>query len=144
MIHSKRLTEIAEWRRTVLLGRRITTARREASFNNNICSSSVAEKGHFVVYAIDEKRFVVPLAYLNSRVFAELFKMSKEEFGLSSNGPIVLPCGATSRKYIMSLLERRVSKEVEKALLSSILTPSHSTCCLAPVEVSPQIATCSF
>ncbi|XP_031285185.1 auxin-responsive protein SAUR68-like [Pistacia vera] len=62
----------------------------------NSNKSSVAEKGHFVVYTTDQKRFVFPLMYLNNDIFLELLKVSEEEFGLSSDGPITLPCDAVS------------------------------------------------
>ncbi|KAJ0077070.1 hypothetical protein Patl1_35789 [Pistacia atlantica] len=58
----------------------------------NSNKSSVAEKGHFVVYTIDQKRFMFPLMYLNNDIFLELLKVSEEEFGLSSDGPITLSC----------------------------------------------------
>ncbi|KAK8987413.1 hypothetical protein V6N11_027165 [Hibiscus sabdariffa] len=51
--------------------------------------SSVVDKGHFVVYTMDKKRYVIPLAHLKNSIFQELFKMS-EEFRLSCNGPITL------------------------------------------------------
>nr|CAD1830607.1 unnamed protein product [Ananas comosus var. bracteatus] len=146
MIHSKRLIEMAKkWQRMALLRRRrISMARKDASHCADACGSSTAERGHFVVYTMDEERFMVPLAYLDSGIFRELFRMSKEEFGLPSDGPIVLPCDAASMKYMMSLLARQVSKEVEKALLSSIISPHHSTGSLNHVGVSQQVAICSF
>ena len=52
----------------------------------------VADKGHFVVYTTDKRRFVVPLMYLNNEIFRELLKMSEDEFELPNDGPITLPC----------------------------------------------------
>ncbi|XP_031247266.1 auxin-responsive protein SAUR67-like [Pistacia vera] len=86
----------------------------------NSNKSSVTEKGHFVVYTIDQKRFVFPLMYLNNDIFLELLKVSKEEFGLSSDGPITLPCDAVFMDKIVSLIQQSVSKGLEKALLDSI------------------------
>ncbi|KAF8027677.1 hypothetical protein BT93_E0554 [Corymbia citriodora subsp. variegata] len=81
---------------------------------------SVAEKGHFVIYTADGSRFMVPLQCLSSNIFQELFKMSEEEFGLSSDGPITMPCDANSMEYIVSLVQRHIAKDIEKALLNSI------------------------
>ncbi|KAF5747218.1 auxin-induced protein 10A5 [Tripterygium wilfordii] len=77
-------------------------------------------KGHFVVYSSDNRRFVVPLGYLKSFIFRELFKRSEEEFGLPSNGPITLPCDSTFMEYVVCLLDWKVSQELEKALLLSL------------------------
>ncbi|MBA0836830.1 hypothetical protein Goarm_009024, partial [Gossypium armourianum] len=53
-----------------------------------------ARAGHFVVYSSDKRRFVVPLAYLRTKVFQELLRLSEEEFGMPKDGPITLPCDA--------------------------------------------------
>ena len=45
-----------------------------------------------VVYTIDQNRFLIPLVYLNSGILRALFELSKDEFGLPSDGPITLPC----------------------------------------------------
>ncbi|CAD6271619.1 unnamed protein product [Miscanthus lutarioriparius] len=60
------------------------------------CCSSVAGKGHCVVYTADERRFEVPLAYLRNKVFKELLRMSQEEFGFTRDGRITLPCDAST------------------------------------------------
>lgn len=79
-----------------------------------------AEKGHFVVYSMDNRRFVVPLVYLKNNMFRELFKLAEEEFGLSSNVPLKLPCDATVLKYVITLIQRNVAKDMEEAVLMSI------------------------
>ncbi|KAL8139548.1 hypothetical protein V2J09_005569 [Rumex salicifolius] len=48
----------------------------------------VEEKVHFVVYTTNERRFALPLAYLQSEIFGELLRMAEEEFGLATDGPI--------------------------------------------------------
>ncbi|KAG6776234.1 hypothetical protein POTOM_019740 [Populus tomentosa] len=55
-------------------------------------TSVLADKGHLVVYTIDQNRFLIPLVYLNSGILRALFELSKDEFGLPSDGPITLPC----------------------------------------------------
>ncbi|KAD4982154.1 hypothetical protein E3N88_18825 [Mikania micrantha] len=58
--------------------------------SKSCCNEKMANKGHFVVYTIDKNRFVIPLSYLNTNIFKELLRMSEDEFGLPSNGPITL------------------------------------------------------
>ncbi|KAM0945341.1 putative small auxin-up RNA [Dioscorea sansibarensis] len=117
----------------------------DASSDFNACSTSyVAEKGHFNVYSSEGKRFMVPLAYLDNNIFKELLRISEEEFGLPANGPITLPCDAASMEYVMSLLRRGVSKEVEMQLLSSIFISCQSACSMLAVEQPQQVAVCSF
>ncbi|KAJ0964012.1 hypothetical protein J5N97_029134 [Dioscorea zingiberensis] len=134
-----------KWQKVASLGRRISSPRADECSDFDACStSSVPEKGHFFVYSSEGKRFMVPLAYLDNDIFKELLKISVEEFGLAGNGPITLPCDAVSMEYVLSLLRRGVSKEVERALLSSIFVCCKSTCSVVSVEHTQQIEVCSF
>ncbi|GAA0178425.1 hypothetical protein LIER_29833 [Lithospermum erythrorhizon] len=81
---------------------------------------SVAEKGHFVAYTADGKRYSIPISYLRSSIFRELFKMSEEEYGIPNGGPITYPCDSIFIDYTISLSERKTTKDVEEALLLSI------------------------
>ena len=87
---------------------------------------------------------MIPLAYLDNTIFKELLKMSEEEFGLPGDGPITLPCDAQLMEYVLSMLRRGVSQELEKALLSSIFISCQSTGAIFSVEHSQQLAVCSF
>ncbi|XP_039059743.1 auxin-responsive protein SAUR67-like, partial [Hibiscus syriacus] len=83
------------------------------------------DKGHFVVYTMDKERFVIPLPYLKNSIFQQLFKMSGEEFGLSSDGPIRLPVikGGKSNRPLCNtilLVQRGLTKGLKKAAHSSI------------------------
>ncbi|KAK2976267.1 hypothetical protein RJ640_026896 [Escallonia rubra] len=80
----------------------------------------IADKGHFVVYSEDKRRFVIPLVYLNNEVIRQLLKMSEEEFGLPGNGPITLPCDAFFTEYIITLIRRGVAQDLEKAMIMTI------------------------
>ncbi|KAL9670982.1 hypothetical protein QQ045_008545 [Rhodiola kirilowii] len=58
-------------------------------------SSSVdVPKGYFAVNVGEsQKRFVVPIAYLNQPAFQELLSQAEEEFGFDHlNGGLTLPC----------------------------------------------------
>ncbi|KAH7692250.1 Small auxin-up RNA protein [Dioscorea alata] len=126
------------------LKKMISSPRADKSSDFNECStSSVAEKGHFFVYTLEGKRFMVPLAYLTNTIFKELLKISEEEFGLPGDGPITLPCDAASMEYVISMLRRGVSEEMERALLSSIFISCQSTCSAFVVENTQQLAVCS-
>ncbi|OVA16030.1 Auxin-induced protein [Macleaya cordata] len=94
------------------------------------------DKGYFVVYAIDMKRFVVPLEYLNNSIFRELFKMSEEEFGLPSNGPITLPCDSAFMEYVISFLRQRrhLSENLEKAILL-IFMANYDRCSTSSTQI---------
>uniref|UniRef100_A0ACD5XZ28 Uncharacterized protein n=1 Tax=Avena sativa TaxID=4498 RepID=A0ACD5XZ28_AVESA len=127
MAAAKRLAQLAKkWQRIEALGRKrlvVTTKEDEG------CCTSVPAKGHCIVYTADGKRFEVPLVYLSTAVFGELLRMSQEEFGFSRDGKITLPCDATVLEYVMSLLRRNASAEVENALLSSMLESCHCADC---------------
>lgn len=91
-----------------------------ALMRSNSSCRVVADKGHFVVYTVEDVRFMLPLAFLKSPVLQELLKVSEEEFGLPGDGPIKLACSASFMEYILALFQRRVSGEVERALLATI------------------------
>lgn len=122
MINPKKLVKLArKWQKVAALNKRkISFPSTHEGFTTSTSSSYVVDKGHFVVYTTDERRFVMPLAYLNDKILRELFKMSEQEFGLSSNGPIRLPCDATFMEYVVKLIQRGVAKDLEKALIRSM------------------------
>ncbi|KAG8057643.1 hypothetical protein GUJ93_ZPchr0002g23622 [Zizania palustris] len=138
MIHSKRLAQLAR-----KLQRVKTTGREDDA----CCTTSpVADKGHCAVYTADGTRFEVPLPYLGTTVLGELLKMSQEEFGFSSDGRITLPCDAAVMEYVMCLLRRNASEEVERAFLSSVATAvacQHSGSSMPPAALHQQFAVCS-
>ncbi|XP_033512153.2 auxin-responsive protein SAUR68-like [Nicotiana tomentosiformis] len=95
MISAKKLIKMARrWQRFAAKQRKRIAFPRNGSDADSYStsSSSIAEKGHFVVYTADQARFVTPLAYLENEVIRQLLSMSGKEFGLPSGGPITLPC----------------------------------------------------
>uniref|UniRef100_A0ACD5XZ23 Uncharacterized protein n=1 Tax=Avena sativa TaxID=4498 RepID=A0ACD5XZ23_AVESA len=122
MVNSKRLAQLAKkWQRMAAMGRKRITQTTEECRE----ATSVAVKGHCVVYTTDGCRFEVPLSYLGTTVFGELLHMSQEEFGFADiqDNHITLPCDAAVMEYAMCLLRRDASMEVVKAFLSSIARP---------------------
>uniref|UniRef100_A0A1U7XDF9 Auxin-induced protein 6B-like n=1 Tax=Nicotiana sylvestris TaxID=4096 RepID=A0A1U7XDF9_NICSY len=96
------------WQKFVAMQRKRISFPRNVSDEDSCStsSSSIVEKGHFVVYTIDQRRFVIPLAYLENEVVRQLLNMSEEEFGLPSGGPIKLPCDSAFMDYIISLIKK--------------------------------------
>ncbi|XP_039138315.1 auxin-responsive protein SAUR68-like [Dioscorea cayenensis subsp. rotundata] len=134
-----------KWQKVAAMARKISSPRVDDCSDFSACStSSIAEKGHFNVYTLEGKRFMIPLAYLNNVVFKELLKISEEEFGLPGDGPITLPCDAISMDYVLSLLRKGVSQEVERALLSSMFIASPTTCTTFSIQNMQQLTICSF
>ncbi|KAE8767758.1 auxin-responsive protein SAUR36-like [Hordeum vulgare] len=138
MVSAKRLAQLAnKWQRMVAIGRKritqTTTAKKAAAECRTV--TSVAVKGHCMVYTSDGSRFEVPVEYLSTAVFSELLRMSQEEFGFEGgdNGRITLPCDTAVMEYAMCLLRRDASMEVVMAFLSSIARP----CCFDGGVVVP-------
>ncbi|KAJ6938977.1 hypothetical protein NC651_005416 [Populus alba x Populus x berolinensis] len=96
MITPRELIKIArKWQKLPATRRKGMSFPRSFGYGDAVvCSNrpSMAEKGHFVVYSADGKRFVLPLAYLKNKIIGQLFRLAEEEFGLHSNGPLTLPC----------------------------------------------------
>lgn len=115
MIRVQKLAKMAKkWRRLA------ATTRRKISLTKAV------NKGSFVVYSSDQRRFVLLIMFLKDEIFIELLKLSEEEFGIPRDGPIILPCDTIFMDYVVLLLEKKAEKELNKALLKSI---SSGTCC---------------
>ncbi|RCV12796.1 hypothetical protein SEVIR_2G306800v4 [Setaria viridis] len=146
MISAKRIAQLAKkWQRMAALGRKRLAWGTAASKEAGECSTSVsvASKGHCAVYSADGARFEVPLACLGTAVFAELLRMSREEFGFAGGdgGRITLPCDAAVVEYAMCLLRRGASAELEQAFLSTMATSCRYASRVAPcVGAGQQVA----
>nr|GLL37040.1 auxin-responsive protein SAUR68-like [Ipomoea trifida] len=121
MISSKKLIKLAKrWQKFVAIRRKRILFHGHNNDAESCSASSAISKGHFAIYTADQKRFVVPLVFLDNEIIRQLLVMSEEEFGLPSDGPITLPCDAVFMEYIVSLLSRGVGKELQTALLASV------------------------
>ncbi|KAL5984139.1 hypothetical protein ACLOJK_018241 [Asimina triloba] len=129
MINSERLIAMArKWHKLAAMGRkRISLSITNRIPNHKTCRKPATSKGSFVVYTTDGGRFSFPLAYLGSPIFEELLKMSEDEYGLPSDGPITLPCNSVFMNYIVSLIQSVMLEDVEKALLLSMANGRCST-----------------
>ncbi|XP_055808659.1 auxin-responsive protein SAUR68-like [Solanum dulcamara] len=131
MLSGKKLIKTARrWQKFAAKQRKRISFPRNGS-NAGACStssSSIVEKGHFVVYTIDQWRYAFPLTYLENEVVRQLLSISEEEFGLPSGGPITLPCDSAFMDYIISLIKKGVAAgDLHKALLLSIPSCCFST-----------------
>ena len=110
MISAKRIAQLAKkWQKMAALGRkRLAWVAAAAAPEADECCASVASRGHCAVYTADGARFEVPLACLGTAVFAELLRMSQEEFGFAGgdDGRITLPCDAAVMEYAMCFLRK--------------------------------------
>ncbi|XP_039126722.1 auxin-responsive protein SAUR36-like [Dioscorea cayenensis subsp. rotundata] len=114
----------------------IPSPRADKLSDFNECSTSyVVKKGHFFLRTSKGKLFMVPLAYLNNNTFKELLKISEEDFGFLGGGPFTLPCNATSMEFVLSMIRRGVSQEVERALLCSISISCQSSVLLLLLNI---------
>ncbi|XP_010478317.1 PREDICTED: auxin-responsive protein SAUR64-like [Camelina sativa] len=122
MMNTKKLIKMAKkWQQRAALHRKRISFQKSSATS----SSTAVEKGCFVVYTADNKRFAFPISYLSNSVFQELLKISEEEFGLPTGGPITLPFDSVFLEYLIKLIQGRIDGDTEKALLTSI---SSATC----------------
>ncbi|VVA92956.1 unnamed protein product [Arabis nemorensis] len=137
MMNTKKLIKMAKkWQQRAALSRKRISFQRSSTTTS---SSNAVEKGCFVVYTADKTRFAFPISYLNNSVFQELLKISEEEFGLSTEGPITLPFDSVFLEYLIKLIQRRMDGDTEKALLMSISSArSSSQCSLQAQEQNTQ------
>ncbi|XP_031280121.1 auxin-responsive protein SAUR67-like [Pistacia vera] len=125
MISLKKLIKLAKkWQKLAASKRkRISLLRTTGVVEAESCStSSMAEKGHFVVNTADQRHLVIPLKWLKNNIIRELFTVAEDEFGPPSGRPITLPCDAVFMEYVVSLIQRHVAKDLEKARLMSLAT----------------------
>ncbi|KAK9690685.1 hypothetical protein RND81_09G146900 [Saponaria officinalis] len=133
MISTRKLIRMAKkWQRIAV------ASRKRISW-----SRPVTDKGHFVVYTTDGRRFMIPLTCLKSDIFRELFRMAEEEYGIAASGPITLPCDSSLIEYAISMIQKHVAKDLENALISSF-----ANCRYSSVEhleqISQHIMICLF
>ncbi|XWS67664.1 hypothetical protein CRYUN_Cryun04dG0025300 [Craigia yunnanensis] len=73
--------------------------------------------------------------------------MSEEEFGLSSDGAILLPCDSVFMNNMVLLIQRGLAKDLEEAVLNSLNTyrsSSYSTTFFHEGHADQQSLVCGF
>lgn len=68
---------------------------KHGSWARNAHQAATVPRGHIAVYVGEtQKRFVVPISYLNHPLFQRLLSKAEEEFGFHHRmGGLTLPCG---------------------------------------------------
>ncbi|KAF6147840.1 hypothetical protein GIB67_014420 [Kingdonia uniflora] len=128
MINTKNLMKIERKLHEVVVIRRVRTVlSRTDDIVGDKRNKLVVDIGHVALYTTDENQVVVPLSYLNHDIFRKLLRISEEDIGLPRDGPITLSCDMVFIKYIVSLVQSRVFKKVEKGLLTSISSGQFSS-----------------
>ncbi|KAG0476117.1 hypothetical protein HPP92_012958 [Vanilla planifolia] len=121
MVSSKRLIELArKWKKIAVSGKK---------------RNFIASRGHVFLYTVDDRRFMIPLSYLNNELFRELFRMAEEVFGLPTDGPIKVPCDTEFMENLLSIIRYSSSMHVERA---EALTVSNGHCRASAVPVDLQ------
>ncbi|GAB2287574.1 hypothetical protein Dimus_021946 [Dionaea muscipula] len=124
MISHRHLFKIAKkWQKFASLRRkRICSPQTIAGniYEDQCTSSSRPEKGHFTVYTVDKRRFMIPLEYLKNGIFKKLLEAAEEEFGMPSDGPITLPFDAIFMEHVLCMIQKHSAKDMQKALSQSI------------------------
>ncbi|KAL4201042.1 hypothetical protein AMTRI_Chr02g214180 [Amborella trichopoda] len=116
MMNSKRIMETArKWKKQGMRERVRISLKTTTSEKVGL----VADEDHFVIYTTDGIRFMIPLAFLNDPIFREILLMAEEEFGFTGCGPLRPTSEAFVMQYIVSLLSKNASKELEKASAST-------------------------
>ncbi|XVE67242.1 hypothetical protein DITRI_Ditri08aG0144500 [Diplodiscus trichospermus] len=145
MISAKKLIKLArKWQKLVAIKQKKITLPRKMLMQTIAAHHQPWRKGHFVVYSVDQKRFVLPLEFLKNEIVMELFNLAQEDFGLPGNGLLILPCNATFMEYVIALIKRKPSKDVEKALILSVASGHRSSSYLCQHETSKQLPVLSF
>ncbi|CAD5313998.1 unnamed protein product [Arabidopsis thaliana] len=127
MMNTKKLMKMAKkWQQRAALSRKRISFQRS---NSTTSSSSAVEKGCFVVYTADQVRFAFPISYLSNSVIQVLLKISEEEFGIPTEGPITLPFDSIFLEYLIKLIKRRMDGDTENALITAISSARCSSQC---------------
>ncbi|KAL8158845.1 hypothetical protein V2J09_000382 [Rumex salicifolius] len=133
MMRTKNLVKLAnKWKRIAAASRkRISFARTNTSTKS---STAAADKDKFAIYTTDERRFALPLGYLESQVVRELLRMAEEEFGLGGDGRITLPCDSAFLEYAISMIQKIAAREMEEALILSLLSDLVTSWCILQID----------
>ncbi|KAG7598639.1 Small auxin-up RNA [Arabidopsis suecica] len=127
MMNTKKLIKMAKkWQQRAALSRKRISFQRSSTTTS---SSSAIEKGCFVVYTVDKARFAFPISYLSNSIIQELLKISEEEFGIPTEGPITLPFDSIFLEYLIKLIKRRMDGDTENALITAIYSARCSSQC---------------
>ncbi|KAK9075255.1 hypothetical protein SSX86_003576 [Deinandra increscens subsp. villosa] len=53
----------------------------------------------------EQKRFIIPVMYINHPLFMELLKEAENEYGFHHQGPINIPCHLQDFSYVQGIID---------------------------------------
>ncbi|KVI00099.1 auxin-responsive protein SAUR50-like [Cynara cardunculus var. scolymus] len=80
------------------------TKKRSESFSGQETVPKDVKEGHFAVIASDdynERKFIVPIAYLRCPSFLRLLERAAEEYGFDHEGALMIPCPPSELQWIL-------------------------------------------
>nr|XP_009798622.1 PREDICTED: uncharacterized protein LOC104244818 [Nicotiana sylvestris] len=113
MLSAKKLIKMARrWQKFAAMQRKRISLPRKGNDADSCSTSSsfIGRKGQFVVYTTDQRRFVIPLAYLENEVILQLLNMSetigKGQFVVYTTDQrrFVIPLAYLENEVILQLL----------------------------------------
>ncbi|KDP23795.1 hypothetical protein JCGZ_00127 [Jatropha curcas] len=54
----------------------------------------------------EQRRFVIPVIYINHPLFLELLKEAEEEYGFDQKGPITIPCHVEEFRNVQGMIDQ--------------------------------------
>ncbi|KAI3410536.1 uncharacterized protein J3R85_018735 [Psidium guajava] len=58
----------------------------------------------------EQRRFVIPVAYVNHPRFVDLLREAEDEYGFDQEGPINIPCHVDEFRNVLGSIDRDTSK----------------------------------
>ncbi|KAF5743442.1 Auxin-induced protein 10A5 [Tripterygium wilfordii] len=65
----------------------------------------------------EQKRFVIPVIYVNHPLFEQLLKEAEEEYGFDRKGPITIPCHVEEFQAVQGMIHKEKSHHHHHLLL---------------------------
>ncbi|KAK9669672.1 hypothetical protein RND81_13G147600 [Saponaria officinalis] len=60
---------------------------------------------------------MIPLTYDKSDIIQQLLRIAEEEFGITSDEPIILSFDSNLMEYAISILQRHVTEDLQNAFI---------------------------
>ncbi|KAK8481603.1 hypothetical protein V6N13_077211 [Hibiscus sabdariffa] len=54
----------------------------------------------------EQRRFVIPVVYINHPLFMQLLKVAEEEYGFDQKGPITIPCHVEEFRNVQGMIDK--------------------------------------
>ncbi|XP_073011539.1 auxin-responsive protein SAUR32-like [Typha latifolia] len=74
----------------------------------------------------EQRRFVVPVMYLNHPLFVDLLKEAEEEYGFYHQGAITIPCHVDHFRHVQATIDRESCSSAAAAAAAAAGGEHHS------------------